>query len=304
MASISIGRSPSSSSPVIVMRPFPPCHLRFRLSEVASPSSAAQLAPLPFVRRCSRTGWGGSGSLWGFCGTCTTHLGNSLLRSCLALPKLSYMLRTCPPSSIINAAAGFDAAIREALESILGGPLTEWSWINASLPCSRGGINLRSASLHAPAAFLASVSHSQALVESMLGQAVGPSPHSSSTVAVLSAAASRPDGQCLEDIDVPLHQHSLSVTIDEALHQHLLSTAPSTHARALTLSSALPQTGDWLNGIPSATLGLLQDLEFRFCHATGWKCPFTAPPTPALNATTQLTLLVTTRSAVGATGIG
>ena len=39
-------------------------------------------------------------------------------------------------------------------------------------------------------------------------------------------------------------------------------------------------------------------------YATGWECPFTAPPTPALNATTQLTLLVTTRSAVEATGIG
>ena len=85
-----------------------------------------------------------------------SHLETSLLCSCLALPKLSYILRTCPPSSIINAAAGFDAAIREALESILGGPLTEWSWIKASLPCSRGGINLRSASIHAPAAFLVS----------------------------------------------------------------------------------------------------------------------------------------------------
>ena len=212
-----------------------------------------------------------------------SHLETSLLRSCLALPKLSYILRTCPPSSIINAAAGFDAAIREALESILGGPLTEWSWIKASLPSSRGGINLRSASLHAPAAFLASVSHSQALVESMLGQAVGPSPHSSSTVAVLSAAASRPDWQCLEDIDVPLHQHSLSVTIDEALHQHLLSTAPSTRARALALSSALPHAGDWLNGVPSATLGLhLLDQEFRCClrywlgvplHSSPYSCP-------------------------------
>ena len=212
-----------------------------------------------------------------------SHLETSLLRSCLALPKLSYILRTCPPSSIINAAAGFDAAIKEALESILGDPLTEWSWIKGSQPCSRGGINLRSASLHAPATFLASVSHSQALVESMLGQAVGPSPHSSSTVAVLSATASRPDWQCLEDIDVPLHQHSLSVTIDEALHQHLLLTAPSTRARTLALSSALPEAGDWLNGVPSATLGLhLQDQEFRCClrywlgvplHSSPYSCP-------------------------------
>ena len=66
----------------------------------------------------------------------------------------------------------------------------------------------------------ASDSRSQALVESMLGQALGPSPHSSSTVAALSEAVSRPDWQCLEDVDVPLHQHSLSAAIDETLYQH------------------------------------------------------------------------------------
>ena len=140
----------------------------------------------------------------------------------------------------------------------------------------------------------------------MLGQAVGPSPHSSSTVAVLSAAASRPDWQCLEDIDVPLHQHSLSVTIDEALHQHLLSTAPSTRARALALSSALrlrPVTGSMAFHLPR-WVSTFWTRSSDAVYATGWECPFTAPPTPALNATTQLTLLVTTRSAVEATGIG
>ena len=68
------------------------------------------------------------------------------------------------------------------------------------------------------------------------------------------------NGKTLEDIDVPLHQHSLSLANDEALHQQLLSSAPSTHSRALALSSALPHAGDWLNGIPTAALGLhLQD---------------------------------------------
>ena len=104
-----------------------------------------------------------------------THLETALLRSCLALPKFSYILRTCPPSNIYHATLGFDAAIREALESILGGPLSDWSWTKASLPSSRGGINLRGASLHAPAAFLASDRSSRALVEHMLEYELGPS---------------------------------------------------------------------------------------------------------------------------------
>ena len=57
----------------------------------------------------------------------------------------------------------------ETLEAIVGGPISDWSWRKASLPSSLGGVNLRSASLHAPAAFVASSAQSQDLVESMLG---------------------------------------------------------------------------------------------------------------------------------------
>ena len=58
----------------------------------------------------------------------------------------------------------------------MGIPITEWSWLKVSLPSSRGGINLRSASLHAPAAYLASASCSQELVGKMLGRPSGCSP--------------------------------------------------------------------------------------------------------------------------------
>ena len=82
---------------------------------------------------------------------------------------------------------------------------------------------------------------------------------------------------------MPIKQQPLSAAIDEALHQHLLSTVPSVRARALALSSALPHAGNWLNGIPSSTLGLhLQDQEFRCClrywlgvplHSSPYSCP-------------------------------
>ena len=207
----------------------------------------------------------------------------SLLRSCLALPKVSYILRACPPNHICRSTADFDKAIRETLVSILGGPLSDWSWLKACLPSSRGGLNLRSASLHAPAAFLASCSAAAPLVERMLGHSVGPSLHTGSAVMTLATAAAHPDWHCLGDIDVPLHQRSLSLSIDEASFQHLLSTAPSIRCRALALSSSLPHAGDWLNVLPSPSLGLhLQDREFRCClrywlgiplHSNPFPCP-------------------------------
>ena len=84
----------------------------------------------------------------------------TLLRSCLALPKVSFILRTCPPTHIRQAATDFDHALRLALESIVGGRLSDWSWLKATLPSSLGGLNLHSASLHAPAAFIAASSSS------------------------------------------------------------------------------------------------------------------------------------------------
>ena len=51
----------------------------------------------------------------------------TLLCSCLTLQKISYILRTCPPSHVQQATNGFDAALRETFEAILGCPMTEWS---------------------------------------------------------------------------------------------------------------------------------------------------------------------------------
>ena len=138
-----------------------------------------------------------------------SQLETSLLRSCLALPKVSFVLHTCPPPHICHTTVDFNSAIHESLESIVGGPLSDWSWLKASLPSSRGGLNLRSASVHATAAFLASSSGSQLLVEQILGHPPGPPPHIRSALSPLASAAVHPDWQSLDDIDVPLHQHSL-----------------------------------------------------------------------------------------------
>ena len=60
-----------------------------------------------------------------------SQLETTLIHSCLALPKFSYLISTCRPTYISQATRDFDVAMREALESILGGPLSEWSWLKA-----------------------------------------------------------------------------------------------------------------------------------------------------------------------------
>ena len=66
--------------------------------------------------------------------------------------------------------------------------------------------------------------------------------------------------------DIPLRQGALSAAIDSSAFERLLSSAPTTRSRALGLSTGLPHAHDWLNVIPSPSLGLhLQDREFRSC---------------------------------------
>ena len=212
-----------------------------------------------------------------------SQLETTLLRSCLALPKISYVLRACPPTHLTQAAEELDFAMRETLETITGVPMSDWSWLKASLPCSRGGLNICSTVLHAPAALIASSHSAQSLVESILGFSPGTSHHINAAVTALAATAARLNWTCLEEVDVPLHQKPLSYAIDDASYQHLLSTAPTTRSRALTLSCGLPHAGDCLNVVPSPPMGLhLQDKEFRSClrywlgvslHSSSYPCP-------------------------------
>ena len=88
---------------------------------------------------------------------CDAQMEITLLRSCLALPKISFVLHTCPPSHIVKVTEAFDNLMRESLEDTAGGPLSEWAGLKATLPSNCSGLNIKCASLHAPAAFLGSL---------------------------------------------------------------------------------------------------------------------------------------------------
>ena len=74
------------------------------------------------------------------------------------------MLGTTPPLPVIlNEWKNFDDHVRQALSRILGSPLSDMAWLQASLPTSQCGLGLRKASMHASSAFLSSQTSSEAL---------------------------------------------------------------------------------------------------------------------------------------------
>ena len=190
----------------------------------------------------------------------------ALLRSCLSLPKIAHLLRTCPLPLIEEALMGFDDALRDALSALAGCPLTDWAWRKASLPSSMGGLGVRAATLYAPAAFIGSFHQSKALISDILGHPARTPLLLPSVVGALASAADRPTWLSIDSIDSPLVCHTLSRAIDEANFSLLLQTVPDVRSKALALSSSIPHAGDWLNVVPSVALGLhLSDQEFRLC---------------------------------------
>ena len=228
----------------------------------------------------------------------------TLLRSCLSLPKVAYMIHTCPPGLIHRALEEFDHTMRGAVSDITGCPLSNWAWLKASLPSSLGGLNIRQASLHAPAAFIGSFHQSEPLISEIQGHLARMPQHLPNTISALAKAAAQLEWLSIQCIDVSLHSHSLSRAVDESSYSLLLDSSPDVRSRALALSSAISHAGDWLNVVPSMALGLhLLDCEFRLCLCTGWGSKYLRREPNAQSATWLLILMGTTKWAVVVTGI-
>ena len=161
----------------------------------------------------------------------------------------------------------------DALSDLVGGPLSEWAWLKASLPSSRPGLGIRSASLHAHGSYISSLDQSRALIAKIMRQDPRPPPHLPVALDALSDAAARPDWSSLAEVDVPFSQRPLSYCVDYASYNHLLASAPDICSRALAFFMALPHAGDWLDVILSPIWVSISRTESSgFVWTTGWAC--------------------------------
>lgn len=94
----------------------------------------------------------------------------TLLRSCLAFPKLAFALRSAPPVSSLAAAEAFDKLIQDtALERFALIPSPD-QLSQICLPISHGGLGLRSAMDLVEASYIANIAAAAPLVSRLLKQ--------------------------------------------------------------------------------------------------------------------------------------
>jgi hypothetical protein len=181
------------------------------------------------------------------------HDALSLLRNSMAMPKLLYILRTSPcfDSSLLSQ---FDAVLRQGLCNILNIQLSDDQWTQASLPIYDGGLGIRSASMLAPSAFLASAAASRLLQNEMLPLSVRDIADEDRTMALAS---------WLNKAQLPAppeQQQHLQKTWDRIMSSNSLSglaarlTSPVDQARLLAVSAE--HAGEWLKAPPITSVGL------------------------------------------------
>ena len=168
--------------------------------------------------------------------------------------------------------AEFDHETREALNRILGAPLTDLQWRQAKLPISLGGMGMRAALDHGAAAFATSLLQSQPLVNQLLkpetpGGCASNSQESSPLLspAVLATLSIQLNEEVTVDSLSGLTQKMVCTKVDQESHVALMEKIKNTGEREIArmASLSLPQAGAWLNCPPLPALGLhLRGSEF------------------------------------------
>jgi len=181
-----------------------------------------------------------------------------LLKNTLAIPKLLYTLRTSPCSSSPELKA-YDNLLRNTLSSLLNINLSDSRWAQASLPVAEGGLGVRSAVMLAPSAFLASVTATREIVNSLL-------PARLRTVTDMweSPALERWREMAGRGVEGPMGEEAGRQRIWDAAcvvntAEGLLRAATTDADRARLRAVRAKGSGDWLQALPLANIGLRMD---------------------------------------------
>ena len=163
--------------------------------------------------------------------------------------KLVHLTRATPTSLIKDALAVFDAGVRRTFCLCTGVDASNDAWQQAQLSLGKGGLGLRSLSLHSPAAFIASVCSA--------GYGSHSTSHLSQAIDMFNCLVASSDVISVENLlsSSSVHQKALSEKLDE--HQfNLLLNCSSVADRARLLSVSSPFAASWLSVIPSEGHGL------------------------------------------------
>ncbi|CAE8622584.1 unnamed protein product [Polarella glacialis] len=201
-----------------------------------------------------------------------------LLRNCAGVCKVTHSMRTTPPHLQNSAFGSFDSAVRKAFCSVTSLLPNNNQWGQACRGFWFAGLGLRSAALHAEAAFLASACASRELCHA-LDPAFSLRANSPSADFGFSLAAYNsklPESRRLQPQAVAgRRQQALSSALDETGHEARLAEA-SLVDQATLRSECEEGAKEFWQAAPNVHLGLaipaaefVTELRYRLCTVGG-----------------------------------
>ena len=204
------------------------------------------------------------------------QVAHKLLMHCLGTCKVMYAMRTTRPDWIVDELVAYDSTLRETFESATGLALSGSQWSQATLALNNGGLGLRSAALHASAAYLASRSATWELCKSMdpafTWEEGTPDDAITAARAAFNAAVPGPNQLPAgpPSSEAAGQQKAMSSKLESGLLQQLLAQAPPRWTGSTPLSC---RASRWL---------LVASAAVRWtgpaAHAPRVRCGNTSPP--------------------------
>ena len=174
-------------------------------------------------------------------------------------------MRTTPPAACALALQRFDEGVKACLEHVGGLPLTDRAWQQATLSIRNGGLGLRQAALHSPAAYTA-------WCQELDARYATDWPTTTASVERFNAAVLTADRITAATVRPP-RQQDLSACLDKAQLAQLSVSASGEAERAHLQLLQQPGAGAWLSACPSEALGLhLEALSGSSPHAAPAPC--------------------------------
>ena len=184
------------------------------------------------------------------------HYGFYLLKNCFSLPKLLYFLRTSACFEEVDLLNRYDSIVRKSLAKICNVNFSENSYTQATLPVSRGGIGIASASQIALPAFLASATGAKCALSCIL-------PENYVDASFEKALSLWLGKSNLSEAPSDFIQKHWTSPLADVMFDQLITDLDADNVKRLNAYQD-PFGSAWLNVVPSKNLGLkLTDQQLR-----------------------------------------
>lgn len=197
------------------------------------------------------------------------HTGFALLKNCFGIPKLTYILRTNPTWKFPNFISNIDNKLKLSLETILNVNLNNDQWAQSSFPVKLGGLGIRKVEDLALPSFLSSAYGCKSLVSQILSNV-------SADEIVIDHLRDAISAWNMSNPNVipnvtNFQRNWDSINLKRLAEIHLKSDSIEENSRLLACKS--PESGYWLNAIPSKNVGtFLNNNQLRIAVALRLGC--------------------------------